>query len=97
MLIALLPLLQALAAGTPIGAAVASISISQWISIGAAAIDAAPAEVQAAQSIHDVLDNVIGKVVEAGVATVASQAAKDWLAANGDAAIARDPGISLER
>lgn len=96
MLLALVPLLQLLAGGASIGAATAALSIPQWIAIGTAALSALPSEVEAAQSIHDVLDNVIGNVLKAGVSTVASEAAANWLADNGQAAIRHDPGIGSE-
>lgn len=96
MLVALLPLLIAVAGGTPIAAAVGAITAAQWVTIGVAALNALPAEVEAAQAIHSILANVIGEVLEKKSAEVAPSAVQNWLAANGQAAIQRDFGIENE-
>lgn len=96
MLLALLPLLQALAGGASIEAAAAGLSVAQWTSIGLSALSALPSEIQAAQSIHGLLADVIGKVLTAGKAEIASVAVQDWLAANAEKAIQLQPGISSE-
>ena len=91
MFLAALPILQiiftALGAGTPIAAAVSGISIAQWVTLGSGILSAAPGEIEALQVLHPIFANIINAVIKTGEAAVASTVAKDWLTANGDAAI----------
>lgn len=87
MLLALLPIIQALIGGAGISTVLAGVTASQWITIGAAALKAAPAEIQIVRGLHGLLDHVIGAVLSSGSALIASEAASAWLAANGAKAI----------
>lgn len=86
LIIALLPIIKLALAGGGI-AALGGVSAGTWLSLGLAALKAAPEEIQAVRGLHGIFDHVIGQVFASGSAMIASEAAKSWLAENGAKAI----------
>lgn len=93
-------LITSVGGGASVAAALSAITGAQWVNLGVAALGAAPTELIALGSLSGplsgLINEVVSKVVAAGEATIASEAAKAWITANGDAAIAHDPGISTQ-
>lgn len=96
MLLALAPILVGLVNGLSIESVIGAVTVSQWVGIGEAVLNAAPAEISLLQGLHSVFADMIGRVLAVGSSAVAPIAVKEWLAANGAAAIERQPGISSE-
>lgn len=97
MLLALLPLLQAVIGGASLEGAAAALTASQWINIGAAVLEETPDVVQAVSGLHGLLASVVSSVLNSGSAAIAAQAAQEWLKANAETAMRLQPGISTER
>ena len=87
-----------LAAGAAPMAALSAISDTAWVNLGVSALSAAPAELSALEGLSGPLSSlvqgVVSKVVSAGTSEIAAQAAKDWLAANGERAMQLQPGAT---
>ena len=86
-MLALLPIVMGLANGGSIGAVLGGLSIGQWVGIAEAAADAAPTVIQDLAALHPALAALTGALAKGFSPTAAGQTAKDWLAANGQAAI----------
>lgn len=96
MLLALVPLIQALIGGATIEAAAAALTGPQWIAIGTAALQEAPEIIEIISGLHGLLADVLTKVIAAGEAIIAPDVATAWLNANATAAMQRQPGIVSE-
>ena len=86
-MLALLPLVMGLVNGGSLGAVLGGLSIGQWIGIAEAAVNAAPDVIQDLSALHPALAALTGALGKGFSPAAAGQTAKDWLAANGQAAI----------
>lgn len=100
MLIALIPIIQmlitAMGAGAPLMAALGGVGELSWLGLGDAVLSAAPEELKIVRTLHPIFAHIVNDVIKAGRGSAASPAVQSWLAANGDAAIRLQPGISSE-
>ena len=75
-----------------------ALSLAQWAQIAGTLLKAAPDLVEAFEAIHPALEGlaekVKGDISQVMLVTFMSEGLKKWVAANGEAAIQRQPGIS---
>ena len=86
-MLALLPIVMGLVNGGSLETVLSGLSIAQWVGIAEAAADAAPAVIQDMAALHPALAALTDALAKGFSPTVASQTARDWLIANGQAAI----------
>ena len=94
----LVGIIVALVNGSSIGAALAALTLSDWLELAGGIASAVLPEMVAKQLglAHPSLMGLIEDIGK-GVATdLAAQAAKDWFTNNGNEAIKLQPGISSE-
>lgn len=90
LLVALLPLIGSLLGGSSVATVLAALSAAQWRAIAAAMLQAmaqAPAVVTQLAAMHVALGALLDNLRTSGDPTQAAGAARNWLAANGEAAI----------
>lgn len=89
----LISILSSVLTGGSIGAVLGALSLSQWLTlaVGVASLEPDVATLFGLQ--HESLGVLVKKVGEGVAPIIASQAAKDWFAANADKAIELQPGI----
>lgn len=87
MLVALLPLLTAVLAGSSLSVAAAALTLPQWLAIGDAVLSAGPGVLDAVKKLHPLFAQIAENVLRTGTAIAAHRAASDWLVENGEAAI----------
>ena len=94
----LVGIIVALVNGTSIGAALAALTLTDWLTLAGGIASAVIPEIVAKKLglAHPSLMSLIEDVGKGVTADLAAQAAKDWFTYNGDEAIKREPGISTE-
>lgn len=92
LLIALIPVIEALAAGTPIAAVIAGLTVTQWLNIaGAVAGLVALTEIEAPkviaffENLHPDFEALVSNVKQFGPDKAAAMACQSWPANDGAA------------
>lgn len=91
----LISLIAALADGSSIGTVLAGLTTVQWVTLAVGVAEELEPEAKALlASKHPSLSAMVEQLAEGVGTELAAKAAQDWFVANGEAAIARQPGIA---
>lgn len=93
MLVALVPLIIALLAGTPIAAALAGLGLAGWAAIAEAALTSLPAELEAVSKLHPLLAKVAAAAKEGTPTPRVAEMAHNWAQENYEASLRLQPGM----
>ena len=87
MLLALVPFLMPLLAGTALPAVIAGTSLATWAALGDAILTAAPGEIEALKKLDPFFVSLVGDVQQGKNRHSAAASAVSWLARNDEGAI----------
>lgn len=92
----LIAILAAVIGGQSLAAVLGGLSAAAWVSLAEELLQLTPDALQLVAELHGSIRQLVTSLGDELIPAVAAKAAQNWIAANGAAAIAREPGISSE-
>ena len=80
LLMALIPIFSALTGAGGMGAALGTISVAEWATIGVQALGAAPEALKLFRTIHPALDTLVASLEKHKDPNIAANAVNSWFA-----------------